>query len=415
MGMPLLKMDQNTPALIVKVGQYPIHSGGVAAIRTLGRLGVPVYAMTENGFTPAALSRYLKGRFLSRSTGREEPQQLAAAIRDIGQRIGQRSVMIPTDDEAAVLIAEYASELTDYFLIPQVSPDLPRQLASKWGLYELCRKHGIPTPASVRPSSRDEIAAFAAECTFPVVAKNAESWTRLRTPVVNNTTVLHSPEELLALPLLAVGSPGIILQEYIPREDAQDWIVHLYCDANSTCLVAFTGTKVRSWPPHAGATACAYTARNPHLTQLTERFCKQIGYQGIADLDWRFDRRDGQYKLTDFNPRVGNQFRLFETASDIDVVRALYLDLTGRAVPTGQDVKRRKIIVEHADWPARLVYRRSGYTPETKRQLRAATELAWFAPDDPAPFFRMLPSLLSLLRPAVSRFISILRRKGYVG
>ena len=26
------------PALILKVGQYPLHSGGVAAVRTLGRL-----------------------------------------------------------------------------------------------------------------------------------------------------------------------------------------------------------------------------------------------------------------------------------------------------------------------------------------------------------------------------------------
>lgn len=403
MSEPRLDLDRNTPALIVKVGQYPIHSGGVAAIRTLGRLGVPVYAMTENGLTPAALSRYLKGRFLSRSTGQEEPQELAASIRSIGRRIGRRSVMIPTDDEAAVLIAEHAGELSDYFSFPQISPCVPRKLASKWGLHELCREHDIPTPASMRPSSRGDVAAFAAECSFPVVAKHDESWVRLRKPVVSNTTVLRTAEELLALPLPTDGPPGIILQEYIPREQAQDWIVHLYCDANSACLVSFTGLKVRSWPAHAGATACAYTADNPYLTQLAERFCKEIGYQGIADMDWRLDRRDGQYKLTDFNPRVGNQFRLFETVSGIDVIRALHLDLTGRAVPANRDAKRRKIVVEHADWPARLVYRNSGYTAETKQQLRAPTEFAWLASDDPAPFFRML---FSLLGSVVSRLTS---------
>jgi predicted ATP-grasp superfamily ATP-dependent carboligase len=314
--------------------------------------------------------------------------------------------MIPTDDEAAVLIAEHASELSDYFLFPQIAPDLPRRLASKWGLYGLCREHDIFTPASVRPSSRDEIAAFAAECVFPVVAKPDESWIRLRTPRVS-TRVLHTPKELLALPLPENGPPGIILQEYIPREHAQDWIVHLYCDANSTCLVSFTGIKVRSWPPHAGVTACAYAADNHHLAKLVERFCKQLGYQGIADLDWRLDQRDGHYKLTDFNPRVGNQFRLFETTSGIDVVRALHLDLTGRAVPAGQDVKPRKIVVEHADWPARLAYRHSSYSTETRQQLRAPTELAWLARDDPAPFFRML---LSLLRSVISRVNSKLRR-----
>jgi D-aspartate ligase len=408
MREPPLGIDRNTPALIVKVGQYPLHSGGLGAIRTLGRLGVPVYAMTENGFTPAALSRYLKARFLSPVAGKEEPEQLAAAFRDIGRRLGRRSVVIPTDDEAAVLIAEHAGELSDYFFFPQTSPGLPRNLASKWSLYELCRKHGIPAPVSVRPSSRDEVAAFAAQCTFPVIVKNAETWMRLHSPVVSSTKMLYSAEELLTLAIPADGPPGIILQEYIPipQEQAQDWNVQLYCDANSTCLVSFTGFKVRSWPPYAGATACAYTADNPHLAQLTELFCKEIGYKGIADLDWRFDRRDGQYKLMDFNPRVGNQFRLYETTADIDVVRALHLDLTGREVPVSHGVKRRKIIVEDLDLAARLAYKRSSYSRRSEPE-RATTELAWLSADDPLPFLRML---LSLSRFAVTRFASSLRR-----
>lgn len=391
---PLPEIDRSTPALIVKIGQYPLHSGGVGAIRTLGRLGVPVYAMTEGGFTPAALSRYLKGKFLSRATGHEEPEQLIAALRDIGERLGRRSVMIPTDDEAAVLIAEHASELSDHFLFPEISPGLPRKLASKWSLYKLCSKHDIPSPVSVYPSSKEEMAAFAAQCTFPVVAKAADAWAQVHAPAVSDTTVLHNPEELLALAPPGDQHPGIILQEYIPvpREHALDWNVQMYCDANSTFLVSFTGFKFRSWPPHAGITACGYTADNPYLAELTQRFCKEIGYQGIADVEWRFDQRDGLYKLMDFNPRMGNQFRLYETTAGIDVIRALHLDLTGRKVPVGQEVKRRKLVVEPFDLPARLAYRRAGSTKP--KPERAPTELAWLAADDPLPFIRMSLSLL---------------------
>ena len=43
-----MEMDYQVPALIVKIGHYPVHSGGVGAVRTLGRLGVPVYAITED-------------------------------------------------------------------------------------------------------------------------------------------------------------------------------------------------------------------------------------------------------------------------------------------------------------------------------------------------------------------------------
>ena len=336
------------------------------------------------------------------SDGAGDPEFLAAALRDVGRRLGRRSVIIPTDDEAAVLIAEHASELSDYFLFPHISPGLPRELASKWGLYQLCREHGVPAPKSAFPSSADEVAVFAAQTTFPVVVKNAESWVRLRAPVVPNTTVVHTPEELLALVPPAGGRFSMILQEYIPRDDAEDWMVDLYCDANSNCLVSFTGVKVRSWPPHVGVASYAYAVANPGLAQLAERFCKQIGYKGIADLDWRLDRRDGQYKLMDFNPRVGNQFRLFETTAGIDVVRALYLDLSGRSVPASPDAKRRRVVVEHLDLPARLAYW-GGRHPAAPKPPRAPTQLAWLAPDDPLPFLAMLPRLANPAAARVSR------------
>ena len=54
--------NRDVPALVLKIGQYPVQSGPVAVMRTLGRLGVPVYAMTEPGITPAAASRYCAGR-----------------------------------------------------------------------------------------------------------------------------------------------------------------------------------------------------------------------------------------------------------------------------------------------------------------------------------------------------------------
>jgi D-aspartate ligase len=391
--------DNQIPALILKIGQYPLHSGGVGAIRTLGRFGVPVYATTEDRLTPAAVSRYCTGHFRWRTTGHEDPGDLVQGLADIGRRIGRPSVVVPVDDEAAVLIAEHAGDLSGHFLFPWIPPGLPRQLASKHELFGLCREHGVPAPASVFVSSAEEIAAFAATATFPVVAKNAEPWVRRRRPAVAGTTVLSSAADLIALTSAKDESATLILQDYIPPERAEDWIVHLYCDANSNCLVLFTGVKVRSWPPNTGATASGYAVPNPALAQLAERFCQAVGFQGVADLDWRFDRADGQYKLVDFNPRMGNQFRLFQTADGIDVIRALYLDMTGRRVPTGDQVSGRRIVVEHIDLLARIAERGSGYLTPSAPTRAVSTELAWLAPDDPLPFLAMLPRFV---KPAIS-------------
>ncbi|MGW1501326.1 carboxylate--amine ligase [Streptomyces mirabilis] len=382
--------DRNVPGLIVKFGDYPLHHGGVGAIRSLGRLGIPMYAITEDRYTPAAASRYLRRAFVWPTTGTEEPERLVEGLLRIGARIGRPTVLVPTDEEAAVLIAEHQEELGERFLFPRVDAKLPRRLASKQGLHELCVEHGIPSPAASFPQSYEEIVAFAESARFPIVAKNREAFVRRSQPAVNGTTRIATREGLLSLARDWGDQPGVILQEYLPREEAEDWIVHAYFDADSTPLAMFTGVKVRSWPPHAGMTANAYVVDNPELADLAARFIKQIGFSGVIDLDLRFDRRDGQYKLLDFNPRMGAQFRLFENESGIDVVRAMHLDLTGRTVPEGEQRAGHRYIVENIDLPALLAYRRSGYTTPHAPTRASGTELAWLAGDDLRPFFTML-------------------------
>ncbi|MFI8240652.1 ATP-grasp domain-containing protein [Streptomyces sp. NPDC085866] len=382
--------DRDVPGLIVKFGDYPLHHGGVGAIRSLGRLGVPMYAITEDAYTPASASRYLKRAFVWPTTGAEDPGRLVEGLLRIGRRIGRPTVLVPTDEEAAVLIAEHQDDLAGPFLFPRVDPALPRRLASKQGLHELCVEHGIASPSAAFPESYDEIVAFADTARFPVVAKNREAFVRRSHPAVNGTTRIATREGLLALARDWGEQPGVILQEYLPREEAEDWIVHACFDADSNPLALFTGVKVRSWPPHAGMTANAYVVDNPELADLAARFVKQIGFTGIIDLDLRFDRRDGQYKLLDFNPRMGAQFRLFENESGVDVVRAMHLNLTGRAVPEGEQRAGHRLVVENIDLPALLAYRRSGYTTPHVPAKASGTELAWLAGDDPMPFLTML-------------------------
>ena len=390
---PALPVDRDVAALIVKVGDYPLHHGGVDAIRSLGRLGVPVYAVSEDRWTPAALSRYCRGRYVWPPEERADPKRMVERLKEAGREIPGPAVLIPTDEEAAVLIAENSAALAEWFLAPRVPSHLPARLASKRGLYELCLEHDVPAPASAFPRTAADVAEFAATATFPVVAKNLEAWVRLHAPAVNGTTVIATAAELLALARAWGDKPSVILQEYIPTEHAEDWIVHLYRGAGGDPLVLFTGVKVRSWPPQAGMTACAYTVSNPQLAALAARLCERVGYCGIADLDFRYDRRDGRYKLVDFNPRVGAQFRLFENAAGVDVVRAQHLDLTGRRVPQAVAPSGRRILVENVDLTARLSARLSrrpsGYrVPVPSGPVH--TELAWLAADDPLPVAAML-------------------------
>ncbi|MEU0933968.1 ATP-grasp domain-containing protein [Embleya sp. NPDC005971] len=379
-----VELDRSVPALLFKIGRYPLHQGSVGAVRSLGRAGVAVHAVVEDAYTPTALPRHLSRRHVWPTTGLEDPAALLERLLRIGRGLPARAVLVPTDDEAALLAAGAQDRLAECFLLPEVEPDLPAGLAGKRGLYRRCLAHGVPAPDTRFPVDREQLVTDAAELGYPVVVKNLAPWARLRAPVVAGTTLVSDEGTLLAL----VDAPrSVLLQTYLPREAAQDWIVHLYTAPDGRCAPVFTGLKLRSWPAHAGVTTYARALANPGLARRSARLCRAIGYRGPADLDWRLDLRDGRYKLVDFNPRVGAQFRMFETDRGLDVVRALHLDLTGRAIPAGGQREGRRYVAEHLDVAAWLAYRgRAGAArPPGCPPVRGGVEPAWLAWDDPLP------------------------------
>ena len=127
---------------------------------------------------------------------------------------------------------------------------------------------------------------------------------------------------------------------------------------------------------------------NAQLREQVAGLLAQLRYRGIADLDLRLDDRDGQYKLLDFNPRLGAQFRLFTGPGGLDVVRAAYLDLTGQPVAGADPAAGRSFMVESYDPLTAVSYWRAGQL-RLRDWLAAAREVdetAWFARDDLRPF-----------------------------
>src|SRR5204863_7649186 len=124
------------------------------------------------------------------------------------------------------------------------------------------------------------------------------------------------------------------------------WRFNGYFDQRSECLFGVTGKKIHQYPIHTGLTSLGVCIRNDAVVTLTQKFMRAIGYKGILDIGFRYDARDGSYKVLDVNPRIGATFRLFVTDTGMDAARALYLDLTGQRVESGTLIEGRKWMVE---------------------------------------------------------------------
>jgi D-aspartate ligase len=377
--------DKTVPVVVL----YTYHYGQLGVLRSLGRLGVDVYGVDPNPRSPGLFSRYCHGKFLWDVDA--SPKTSVQYLLDVSKKIGKRSLLIHTTDSGAGWLADYGGLLNEGFIFPMLSKELVLALANKKEMHFLAKKCGVPTPEAFFPLSLGDVEEYVKDAVFPVVLKEVF---REGSPRVGKMMlVAKTKAELIRFyaecedPL----NPNFMLQEYIPGGDDSIWMFNGYFNENSDCLFAMTGRKIRQSPVHTGVTSLGVCVKNQVVEDLTRTFMKRIGYRGILDIGYRYDARDGKYKVLDINPRIGSTFRLFVGENGMDVVRAQYLDLTGQPVPASEVVEGRKWFVEDRDLVSsfRYHYEKCLSFKEWLASFRGVQESAWFAWDDLSPFIIM--------------------------
>lgn len=389
-------LDTTVPILVFQVRPSALGHGGLGIARSAGRLGIPVYGLYAPSRAPERRSRYWTGHFARPSEDSGAAVWLEY-LSDIGRRL-RKAVLVPTDDAAALLVAENSDLLRQWFLFSPQPPDLIRALSDKRVMHELCEKLGVPTPMAEFPQSRAEVEERALRGPFPVVAKQIAGWLPARSPKARSVFIAQSSPQLLAAyeGMESSQGPNVMLQEYIPGGSESIWMFNGYFDGASQCLLGATGRKLRQGGPHTGPTTLGGCVTNPEVDAATRRLMADVGYCGILDIGFRHDARDGKYKLLDANPRIGATFRLFAGSGGVDVLRALYLDLTGQNIPISRPTEHRRWLVEPSDLATSVkLWREQALRPtDWVRSFRGVEELAWFARDDPGPFVALTFHLL---------------------
>jgi D-aspartate ligase len=383
-------MNTARPVLMFRLWYH----GGIGAVRSLGRLGVPVHAVHDDARVPAARSRYLQEVLQWDFDGTPSAESVDFLL-EAGRRIGGSPILLVADDPAQRFVSEHADALDEVFTFPRQPAELNQRLYSKRGMYDLCLEHGVATPLTSFPQSRDEAREALERATFPLVLKPIDV---VRFRRRNNLAMYIAEDRVDALAaydrLEDPTTPNVMLQEYIAGPSSSVWVFTGYFDSRSDLVFGAGGTKVRQYPIRTGTTCFGVVKSNPEMEAVTARFVKALGYSGVFDCGYRYDAADGRYKLLDVNPRLGLNFRQCVGRNGMDVARALYLDLTDQAVPSDMPAEGRVWWVENLDIAAALD---AGVARELSPRrwagsLRRVDEPAWFARDDLAPFRAMCAS-----------------------
>jgi predicted ATP-grasp superfamily ATP-dependent carboligase len=328
-------------------------------------------------------------------------------LREIGATLmkkhGARPILLTSSDWFAVFIDRHSEALAEYFQFPESAPSVATKLLNKWDMHTLATDLEIPTPATTRPTSGAEMADFARETGFPLVLKPADSYL----PDPPRKSIIRSRAELdrAARREMSRDSWNFVLQEYIPGGVDTVWMCNGYFGVRAGHGVVFTGKKLRQVSA-TGVASLAVCAANDTVASQTYKFMTEVGYRGCVGIGYRYDVRDGKYKVLDVNARISSIFRLFAGANDLDVVRLCYLDLSGQPSGVTAAQEGRKWLLE-SDIQAILPRRNADRVRarEWLKSVRGVQELHWFARDDVAPFG-------AWLRYGIARKVSDLAARG---
>jgi predicted ATP-grasp superfamily ATP-dependent carboligase len=337
--LPSLLPEQGTqPAVNRRREPLPVlltsggYLGTLAAIRSLGKAGIPITIAEPNSTSVSSWSRYLQSRRRAPDV-RGEPAEFLEWLLTFGKRARSRFVLLATCDDTAWLYAKYRRELSRYFALPSGSYDAIYTLLNKSQLMAACQTLGIAAPQSRTLSSVQDLARVRAESSFPVLIKPAtqvmfesrEKGTVVHTPAAFSASYLDFQKLPYSAPLLRVD-PSVrwpLVQEYF--EDAASNIYNLsgYVGRDGVGSVFRASRKVLQ-ERGVGVGLCFERAEiEPDLVAALRRLFSHVGYHGVFEVE--FIPARGRHFLIDVNPRFYGEMA-FDIARGMPLPLLAYFD-----------------------------------------------------------------------------------------
>ena len=372
-----------------------ITTNGLSFVRSLGRRGTPVLMMDTPGGKPAMTSRF--GTSLPMPDICAAPESWLSQLGDIARQASCPPVLIPTGDEHVLFVSQYRDELRQRFRFRIPPAGVAEMLCNKRRQYQFLIERGVLLPRTAFVDGEVDVARLAQDSVgFPCVLKPCFShrWWRQRTGV--KLEIARGADELQrAYRRMSATGESLLLQEFIPGDDRAFHGYLGYYGAAGRPLAALTKQKLRQYPPLCGNGSLQISTRNRRVAELSEYILRGLNYEGLVAIEYKLDRRDGQYKLIEINPRsvAGNQLPI---DCGVDFPFIAYEDAIGAPIAPVEDY-RVGVKWLHLGWDvqALLAGRRAGRLSvgEWLVSLRGVRSLAMFSVRDPWPFASYVASI----------------------
>jgi predicted ATP-grasp superfamily ATP-dependent carboligase len=355
------------PAFVVGGAETP-----VPVCRSLGRGGVTAIAY-GGGEDPVRHSRYC-ARFVETAGSGEE-----------AEREWVETLLAEPEP-----IARNREALLERGHVPLFGCDeASLAMLDKGRAYEIAERAEVPIPGFALLREPADVEPALERVPLPCGIKPLEGHVfRERTGLHDKVIPVADPDRFRELARRWLGEGlGLMATEIVAGPDDLLYSAFFYIGEDGEPLVSFTNRKIRSDPPHFGVGCYVVEEQVPELVELGRRFLAEAGMRGIAQLEYKRDPHDGEYKLLECNPRFHLTIEL-PIACGLDVPLYAYRRVCGEE-PGRPAQRRHGLRLWHPlpDFRAYRILREEGELTlgGWLRSLAHRQRFTVFAADDPWP------------------------------
>ncbi len=377
------------PGVVILGGAH----NALALARSFGRRKIPVVLVSDDHPLPS-FSRYVR-RSLN-WPGATSPDAANWLVALAAQNGFQNWLLLPCADNDVRLVAENDDLLRASFQVLGTPWSELHHLCDKQLLVHAAQKTGLAVPKSFDVNSADDAAH--ADVTFPVVLKPAmrmarNAFTSAKAWRAENRSELI---ELYRAASALQGQVGVVVQEYIPGGgEAQFSYAGLW--SRNAPVAELGARRTRQYPVEFGYTSTfVEIVDNDEVMRIGRQLLTSVGFEGLVEVEFKYDARSGVYKILDVNPRSWSWLSLCE-AGGFDFARLIEAALKGEMGPVQHAAPGRAWVHVSRDFAAaiQLMLMNRLNLGDWFKGYRQKLTWAVFAWDDPLPALLELPVTLA--------------------
>lgn len=357
---------------------------GLSVIRALARGGIPQFTVGA-GTSYVSYSRWHR-RLPIQAGADPTPGSLSGFLASLPI---ERMVLMPCSDAWVAAVAALDSTLAERFPASLASRDSVDVCLDKGRFAETLERLGLPHPRTICIDAPDRVPAlWDGPLRHPFLKPRNSLAFRARFGV--KALRVTTPGEAV-IRVLEAQQAGLdlLLQEYVPGPATSHYFVDGFVDRTGSVRARFARRRVRTYLEPFGDSSCMVSipleeARAP--LEILDRLLPALRFRGVFNAQFKYDDRDGLFKLLDLNPRAWGGVSL-PVSCGVDVIGMAYRDALGLPVETVVDYPIGRHWVHHPrDLVACWCLLRAGrLTPGAWVRTWAGAVHPIFRWSDPAP------------------------------